>query len=727
MWRDWAKDWTINLSTGFGFDEYAWQGDWGSDGPINVGDLNGDGLTDVFMWRGDVWTVNISTGSGFAPAEWAGYPGDGPMVIGDVNGDHKTDAVVWNGSDNTWHVNISTGSGWSPQMWTGAWGSDGPINVGDLNGDGLTDVFMWRDWANDWTVNISTGSGFSGQVWDGDWGSDGPINVGDLNGDGLSDVFMWRGDVWTVNISTGSGFAPAEWSGLPGTPTVHVGDVNNDHMADVFMLSSPGQSWAVDISYGSGFYGQSWPDGAPQPFPADGNFLRIRSGNDQLWGRAFYPSIGTTEMLVPYTDLGDAYDKCEDGLFVDYQGGTYEQSSASEVHVFALDPGRLATSLGPTRFQQLAASPDPGVLPAVAVLPYPPSDGTQPVTVQLASGTFWGSNGPTSYTNGGLVSPFCQPVATPRAWVGGTDIAAVAAFQHGACSQTEPMTAVLTQVVSGVYSNFSSQVGHARRNYLEAESFVVRPGLFEPSGSGFPTNDPYDVHGGFDLTFDFFGDYAGVTNEVGADYHFYFGLRDGVVSADTFVSHGIWDNGVWGWAFADKIQTGLEQSLPQSFFLNAQAVQARPLPNLSPSCTVVDDCNTAAGELSAGITLDSMSTAGFVNPTTADLARLQCAVGNDGACNSIGATPQFTKRWICVPPGSSQSSCEYVVPVKRINAMEDQIEAVLFDGPELDNGAYGLVVASGATPDAQASTITQMCTATWPTAPLTRSFTLVTQ
>ncbi len=37
-------------------------GAWGSDGPINVGDLNGDGRTDVFMWRDAAkdWTVNLA-------------------------------------------------------------------------------------------------------------------------------------------------------------------------------------------------------------------------------------------------------------------------------------------------------------------------------------------------------------------------------------------------------------------------------------------------------------------------------------------------------------------------------------------------------------------------------------------------------------------------------------------------------------------------------------------
>jgi len=104
----------VNLSTGTGFDMQRWTGAWGSDGPIFTGDLNGDGKTDVFMWRD---------------------------------------------ADKSWTVNLSTGTGFDMQRWTGAWGSDGPIFTGDLNGDGKTDVFMWRGADKSWTVNLSTGTG----------------------------------------------------------------------------------------------------------------------------------------------------------------------------------------------------------------------------------------------------------------------------------------------------------------------------------------------------------------------------------------------------------------------------------------------------------------------------------------------------------------------------------------------------------------------------------------
>jgi hypothetical protein len=728
MWRDSQKDWTVNLSTGYGFNAQTWQGDWGSDGPINVGDLNGDGMSDVFMWRGDTWTVNISTGTGFTPAMWSGAPGAGAgtMKLGDFDGDHRTDVIVWNGSDNTWRLNLSNGSGWSPRTWTGAWGSDGPINVGDLNGDGKSDVFMWRDRAKDWTVNLSTGGGFSAQAWQGDWGSDGPINVGDLNGDGKSDVFMWRGDTWTVNLSTGSNFAAAMWPGVPGNGAIHVGDLNGDGMSDVFMLQTPGQAWGVNVSYGTGFWREAWSDGPEPPFPAGGDFVRIQTGGDVLWNYFVDPGPATNSFLVPNVDMGDAAKKCEDGLQVAYQRGAYEQSTASEVHVFALEPWVLATQLGPARFKSLAAAPNPGILPNAAVLAFPAGDSSAPQTMPLAASMFWGAGGAVSFAGGGLTANACYPAATSRAWVSGTDIAAVAVYQHGLCAQTEPLSALLAPVASNLYASFAGSVNNPTKDYLEVESFVARPGFLEPSSAQFSTNDPTDVRGGFDLNFDFHGDHASAGNEVGADYHYYFGLRNGVLDVDTFVSHALFDSGVYGWAFADRIRTGLEQTLPQTFYATAQAKQAQEIPGVNNGCQVADDCTLPASLLSGAITVDALQKNGFPAATPTDVLHMQCAMGNTSACQLVGLPDQFANRWTCAPGASTAPTCHYVVPIARINVFEDEIEAVFYDGPEIDNGAYGLQVASAAQGRGDA-TRALMCTAKAHAAPFTRSFALVSQ
>jgi hypothetical protein len=264
MWRDSDKSWTVNLSTGSGFVAERWLGGWGSDGPIITGDFNGDGKTDVMMWRDSdkSWVVNLSTGSGFVTEQWFGAWGsDGPIFTGDLNGDGKTDVFMWRDIDKSWTINLSTGSGFVDGDWVGAWGSDGPIFTGDLNGDGKTDVFMWRDIDKSWTINLSTGSGFVDGDWTGAWGSDGPIFTGDLNGDGKTDVFMWRAadNSWTVNLSTGAGFAAQDWVGNWGSDgPIFTGDLNGDHKTDVFMWRPAFKDWTVNLSTGEGFEPQVW-------------------------------------------------------------------------------------------------------------------------------------------------------------------------------------------------------------------------------------------------------------------------------------------------------------------------------------------------------------------------------------------------------------------------------------------------------------------------------------
>lgn len=245
------------------FDVQRWTGAWGSDGHISTGDLNGDGKTDIFMWKDAIksWMVNISTGNGFTIQNWVhSYGTTAPVYTGDLNHDGKTDVFFWDESEKVWRVNLSTGNSFLAKPWSGAWGTDGPINVGDLNGDGKDDVFMWRDGSKDWTVNISTGTGFIQQIWHGAWGSDGQIHVGDLNGDGKADVFMWNNSMrnWSINLSTGESFNAQAWSGASGSSgKIHVGDLNGDGKTDVFTWNVV-DGWQINLSKGNGFENQQW-------------------------------------------------------------------------------------------------------------------------------------------------------------------------------------------------------------------------------------------------------------------------------------------------------------------------------------------------------------------------------------------------------------------------------------------------------------------------------------
>jgi hypothetical protein len=65
-------DWTVNLSTGTGFNFRTWAGAAAASTDVQVGDLDGDGNDDVFTWRNSRfdWPVNLSTGSGLIADTW---------------------------------------------------------------------------------------------------------------------------------------------------------------------------------------------------------------------------------------------------------------------------------------------------------------------------------------------------------------------------------------------------------------------------------------------------------------------------------------------------------------------------------------------------------------------------------------------------------------------------------------------------------------------------------
>jgi hypothetical protein len=443
--------------------------------------------------------------------------------------------------------------------------------------------------------------------------------------------------------------------------------------------------------------------------PPNRNFVKI-NGPSQLFNTFVNPAPPTLSILLPETQLGDARLKCVDGLQVMYQRDAFEQSATSELHIFAIEPSSALNIGSPFQFAQLGAQPrvipnDPRVIPKIVVVPFPKtSDPTQPTTLALASSAFWGPQGASL----DLTLSGCYPVSSPQTWQPKGRIGAIAVFQHGACARVTPVDEVLSQVTSQLFLNFRQSVDNAKQNYIAAMSFVVRPGLLDPQAPQFNANDP-NARGGFALDFSFSGDHASSTNEVSALYHYFYGLRGGVLVIDDFVSRGINQSGVFGWAFANNMQTALERTLPQTFFLSAQSKQMRALPGANPTCSATSDCAIAASLLGATITSQTLAQAGATTPTARDVNRMRCAVGVDTACQGLGLPSPFNDRWACAPPGPAQPPvCQYVVPIKRLNAFEDELETVFFDGPEFDNGAFGLVVAGGV-PARQ-----QLCSATWP-------------
>lgn len=253
--------------------------------PRLLGDVDGDGRDDIVGFSEVPVSVALSTGEGFGtPSVWldgsytAGRGGWSvarhPRLLGDVNGDGMSDIIGFSGGPVT--VALSTGESFAaPAVWLdgaftegrGGWRVDShPRLVGDVNGDGLADIVGFS--ANPVAVSLSNGEGFDAPtLWltgaftigKGGWRVDRhPRILDDVNGDGLADIVGFAETGVNVSLSAGDRFLPARRvlnsfaNGAGGWRVDRhprfLGDVNADGRADIVGCSEAGVVVARTIS-----------------------------------------------------------------------------------------------------------------------------------------------------------------------------------------------------------------------------------------------------------------------------------------------------------------------------------------------------------------------------------------------------------------------------------------------------------------------------------------------
>jgi hypothetical protein len=87
-----------------------------SSGSATLIDFDGDGITDIGVYRDGVWFIRRSSDGGMTTGEWGGAE-DIP-VPADYDGDRKSDIAVYR--DGLWFIRRSSDGGMTAGEWGGA-------------------------------------------------------------------------------------------------------------------------------------------------------------------------------------------------------------------------------------------------------------------------------------------------------------------------------------------------------------------------------------------------------------------------------------------------------------------------------------------------------------------------------------------------------------------------------------------------------------------------------
>lgn len=183
-----STNWTQSLVRSFG-----------SVYPTAVGDLDGDGLSDIIeFWNREYWkaltsSTNWDTNQQTSIA-WGGGNSGNIAVPGDYDGDGITDAAYYlNGTLNILNSSTNASSTYQFGYVTG----DKPV-TGDFDGDGKDDPAIYRngEWRiynrSNLTLKVLTCGGAAGDI---------PI-TGDYDGDGKTDIGVYNAGSWRIALSS---------------------------------------------------------------------------------------------------------------------------------------------------------------------------------------------------------------------------------------------------------------------------------------------------------------------------------------------------------------------------------------------------------------------------------------------------------------------------------------------------------------------------------------------
>jgi flagellin-like hook-associated protein FlgL len=299
---------------------------------VALGDLNGDGLSDIVTGDASSGTASVllSNGNGTFKARASFVTGGFPesVTLGDLNGDSFRDIVTADWTGNITSILLSNGNGTFKARASFATGSNpSSATLGDLNGDGLMDI-VTADYDRTASVLLSNGNGtFKARASFTTGDSPQSVTLGDLNGDGLTDIVT--ADVGSstasVLLSNGNGTfkARASFAAESSPQSVTLGDLNGDGLTDIVTANNISGTTSVLLSNGNGtfkggasFATGNWPrsltlgdlngDGLTDIVTADWSSgttsILLSNGNGTFKARASF-ATGNSPQSVALADL----------------------------------------------------------------------------------------------------------------------------------------------------------------------------------------------------------------------------------------------------------------------------------------------------------------------------------------------------------------------------------------------------------------------------------------
>jgi len=225
---------------------------------IAVGDLNGDGVTDIVTADAgsDSMSVFIGNADGTYQPRKVLKTGRNPssIALADLDNDGNLDAIVTNNDDNTatiWWGDGKGGFSTSTLLSTGS----GPhrIATGDIDGDGNIDIAIVNETGTSATLFFGDGKRHFTSATLGSWGAPDSVALGHLispSQHGLDVVI--GGERETVYVNQGGRTFKQTGNFQPGdhSDNIVIRDINGDGFGDV--ISASQHESVVNILYGKG-------------------------------------------------------------------------------------------------------------------------------------------------------------------------------------------------------------------------------------------------------------------------------------------------------------------------------------------------------------------------------------------------------------------------------------------------------------------------------------------